>query len=331
MKEQIVYKNLSEGERIFEALALPWESGFSAVLSSQSGAAALSRCVQLEKTSLQELLKTLSSAACAFEIRYQSGLTGSVLLLCRTSDLSRLSGQLTGTSTKEEGALSPEVIESCVRFLTQVVSESNALFSARHGAVASSDPELINPDGDTVSLEPLGSSYEGVLCATYRVGVDPALDCPFHLLIDVPLQESLTHLVKDYKPGSRAPEPATQKPPSFGPARSATAARPSPAGNSRSAKSGHPEKLPANLNIDLLLDVELPIAVSFGECEMPLKDVLKLAAGSVIELDKSVNDPVTVIVNQKPVARGEVVMVDGNYGVRITEVESTADRIRSFA
>jgi flagellar motor switch protein FliN len=83
-------------------------------------------------------------------------------------------------------------------------------------------------------------------------------------------------------------------------------------------------------NIDLLLDVELPITISFGETEMQLKDVLKLGVGSVIELDKSVNDPVTVIVNQKPIAKGEVAMVDGNYGVRILEVESTAERIRSL-
>lgn len=83
-------------------------------------------------------------------------------------------------------------------------------------------------------------------------------------------------------------------------------------------------------NIDLLLDVELPISVSFGHSEMTLKEVLKLGPGSVIELDKAVNDPVSIIVNRKPIAKGEVVMVDGNYGVRILEVESTADRIRSL-
>lgn len=83
-------------------------------------------------------------------------------------------------------------------------------------------------------------------------------------------------------------------------------------------------------NIDLLLDVELPIVVSFGATEIPLKDVLRLGVGSVIELEKAVNDPVTITVNQKPIAKGEVVMVDGNYGVRILEVESTAERIRSL-
>lgn len=85
-----------------------------------------------------------------------------------------------------------------------------------------------------------------------------------------------------------------------------------------------------NWNIDLLLDVELPVCISFGETEMQLKEVLKLGAGSVIELNKSVNDPVTIIVNNKPIAKGEVVMVEGNYGVRILEVDSTADRIRSL-
>jgi flagellar motor switch protein FliN len=85
-----------------------------------------------------------------------------------------------------------------------------------------------------------------------------------------------------------------------------------------------------NWNMDLLLDVELPIVVSFGESEMQLKDILKLGVGSVIELGKSVNDAVKVIVNDKPIATGEVVMVDGNYGVRIIQVESTADRIRSL-
>ncbi|MDR0310603.1 MAG: flagellar motor switch protein FliN [Acidobacteriota bacterium] len=86
-----------------------------------------------------------------------------------------------------------------------------------------------------------------------------------------------------------------------------------------------------NVNLDLLLDVDLPISVAFGTSEMMLKDVMNLGAGSVIELHKSVNDPVSIIVNQTPIARGEVVMVDGKYGVRVLEVESTANRIRSLA
>ena len=86
----------------------------------------------------------------------------------------------------------------------------------------------------------------------------------------------------------------------------------------------------SNVNLELLLDVELPVSISFGSSEMMLKDVMKMGTGSIIELNKTVNDPVAIIVNRKPIAYGEVVMVDGNYGVRILEVESTADRIRSL-
>jgi flagellar motor switch protein FliN len=107
-----------------------------------------------------------------------------------------------------------------------------------------------------------------------------------------------------------------------------------PKSTEQSAVPGNPgaggQGTAGNWNIDLLLDVELPISVSFGHSEMLLKDILKLGAGSVIELDKSVNDPVAIIVNHTPIAKGEVVMVDGNYGVRILEVESTAERIRSL-
>ncbi len=87
---------------------------------------------------------------------------------------------------------------------------------------------------------------------------------------------------------------------------------------------------PEPWNIDLLTDVELPVSVSFGNSEMQLKDILNLEAGSLIELDKSVNDPVTIFVNRKPIAKGEIVVIDGNYGVRVLEVESTADRVRSL-
>src|ERR1035441_2789302 len=66
--------------------------------------------------------------------------------------------------------------------------------------------------------------------------------------------------------------------------------------------------------MDLLLDVELPVSVSFGKTEIPMKDVLKLTTGSIVELNRGVNEPVEVLVNHCLIARGEVVVVEGNYG-----------------
>lgn len=82
--------------------------------------------------------------------------------------------------------------------------------------------------------------------------------------------------------------------------------------------------------LGLILDVEVPITVRFGEKQMALDEVLKLGHGSYIQLDKVVDDPVELFVNKKLLATGEVVVVDGHYAIRITQIVSRADRIQSL-
>lgn len=79
---------------------------------------------------------------------------------------------------------------------------------------------------------------------------------------------------------------------------------------------------------ELLLDVELPICVSFGRAALKLQDAIKLITGSLIELDRGLSDPVDLLVNNCVIARGEVVVVEGNYGVRITEIISQKERLQ---
>ncbi len=80
---------------------------------------------------------------------------------------------------------------------------------------------------------------------------------------------------------------------------------------------------------DLLLEVALPVSVSFGRTSLQIREVLKLNTGSIVELDRFVTDPVEVIVNDCVIARGEVVVVDGNYGVRINQLATRDERLRS--
>jgi flagellar motor switch protein FliN/FliY len=82
--------------------------------------------------------------------------------------------------------------------------------------------------------------------------------------------------------------------------------------------------------MDLLLDVDLPVSISFGKALLPMKEVLKLTTGSIVELNRGLNDPVEVLVNHCLIARGEVVVVEGNYGIRIQEIASRQDRLRSI-
>jgi flagellar motor switch protein FliN/FliY len=96
-----------------------------------------------------------------------------------------------------------------------------------------------------------------------------------------------------------------------------------------------PESRPAQRSdipptMELLLDVELPVSISFGKTEILMKDVLKLTTGSIVELNRGVNEPVEVLVNHCLIARGEVVVVEGNYGVRIQQIVNRQDRLRSI-
>jgi flagellar motor switch protein FliN/FliY len=76
-------------------------------------------------------------------------------------------------------------------------------------------------------------------------------------------------------------------------------------------------------NIDLLMDVSLRVTVELGRTQMMLRQVLELQNGSVVELDRLAGDPVDIFVNERLIARGEVVVVDDKFGVKITELISS--------
>jgi flagellar motor switch protein FliN/FliY len=118
---------------------------------------------------------------------------------------------------------------------------------------------------------------------------------------------SWTILVRDEV---RAPKPAQQQ-----------AAPPAPA---------QPPSPSLSAGIELLLDVELEAALRFGCKELPLAEILDLGPGDVVPLDRNVSDPVDLIVGDKIVARGEVVLVNGNFGLRVTEVASPRKRLESI-
>jgi flagellar motor switch protein FliN/FliY len=96
------------------------------------------------------------------------------------------------------------------------------------------------------------------------------------------------------------------------------------------AEEAPSEATAGSKTLDLLLEVELPVSVSFGRTEIPFKDVVKLSTGSILELNRAVSEPVEIIVNNCVIARGEVVVIEGNYGVRVTQVISRQERLRTL-
>jgi flagellar motor switch protein FliN/FliY len=81
------------------------------------------------------------------------------------------------------------------------------------------------------------------------------------------------------------------------------------------------------LNLDFILDIPLLVTVELGRAKLPIQDLLKVGEGSVVELDKLVGEPLDVLVNGKPVARGEVVVVNEKFALRLTDIAQPHERL----
>jgi flagellar motor switch protein FliN/FliY len=176
--------------------------------------------------------------------------------------------------------------------------------------------------GTEVTLEsgsevPLPASGGGISLQCLRLASPVGFSADLFVRIEPVVIQALLHKQEEEAPAAKAVEQRQAQPESQ-PQRAAAAAAAGP------VSSGPPPP-----SMDMLLDVELPVSVSFGRTQMPLKEVIKLSTGSIVELNRTIAEPVEVIVNNCVVARGEVVVIEGNYGVRIQQIVSRSERLRS--
>ena len=162
------------------------------------------------------------------------------------------------------------------------------------------------PEGEDIDLQ----GYETLLAYNFSLGV-------VNGILMVLLDAALTGLVEE--------EAAVEK-------GAGVAAGAAPSAPPAEEECGESRKLdPSEMkNIGLILDVKLPLRVRIGSKKMLLKDVLSMDIGSVIELDQLANDPLEILVDDKVIAYGEVVIVDGNFGVQITHIGSKRDRLETL-
>jgi flagellar motor switch protein FliN len=148
-----------------------------------------------------------------------------------------------------------------------------------------------------LDISPTAPSWPASSTSWFRVGEDT--------LIEILVSAALAASLQADKVNSAQP--------------TAVATTPSPA----VPASSEPPPLHGNVNLDRLMDVELAVTLRFGSCRLPLHEILDLNPGSVIELDRRVQEPIDMLLDGRIVARGEVVVVEGNYGLRVTEVAPT--------
>ncbi len=102
-------------------------------------------------------------------------------------------------------------------------------------------------------------------------------------------------------------------------------------GNSQAeALNGDQSGQSEDYDLDLILDIPLDVSAELGRVEMLINDLLQLGQGSIIELNKPVGEPVEIYINNKLIARGEVVVVDEKFGIRVTDIISPIERVESL-
>ena len=188
------------------------------------------------------------------------------------------------------------------------------------GQVATS---LKKKAGGEVELKPAGNS-EPSWTAASRLGIriksDKFETIQLVLFVSTELQKSLLP-PPEVKVPAAPPAAASPAPPSAPPSAPPPGPILDPGPQPGAARSS---------NLELLLDVRLDATIRFGQKQMLLREILELHPGTAVALDRQVEEPVELLVGGRVVAQGDVVIVDGNYGLRITEILSPQQRIESL-
>lgn len=257
------------------------------------------RVLGVERIAPADLLAQAPLPWVLVEATYQRGMTGTHWLILSRAAALTLGRALVGESDGDSLDLLPGHEEAIRDSVNQVlVSTGPALMPLFTRSVAFA-PVKVQPIDDADALpEELGPKAPPLWVVRARAESPDSLAADLALTIGADLAREIA---------------------SIGDAVETPEAPPAP-----NRAEGMPSK------IDLVLDVTLSIAVELGRARMQIQDILKLAPGSVIELDKSAGDPVDLFINDRPIAKGEVVVIDENFGVRLTSIVTTTERIKTL-
>ena len=299
------------------------------------------------------------------EVGYTIGIDGNNVLAIQAQDASiiadlMMGGDGTNPDTEINEIAMSAVGESMNQMMGTVATSLSTMFNKK---IDISPPKvnLIDFGNEEKVTEVIGTD-DPIVCTSFRMEVDGLIDSEIMQILPVEVAkemvESLTNGSAEEPEPELAPAPAPPPPPPPQPA----AAPPPPPAAAPAQQMAPPVMAPppgggygygmpmqgmaANIpvqpaqftplnmqpvqvndaNIGLILDVPLSVTVELGRTNKSIKDILELTNGSIVELDKLAGEPVDINVNGKFLAKGEVVVIDENFGVRITEIASPAER-----
>ncbi len=305
--------------------------------------------------SLKEIFEDFEDPCVTIKVNYTIGLHGNNLMVLNAKDVKVITDlMLGGDGTNIEGELNEMHLSAISEAMNQMIGSASTSLSEMLGEkVDISPPEAFYEDIDQITEESLGFEVdEKAVTVGFRLTVGDLVDSEIMQMMPVSMAKSLIKAVTPPKETEdepivesepvqpdvapelaqassvveTAPQAATQ--PTAPTVQVTKSAQPINAKPVEFMSFGVPSADGSlNADISLIRNVPLEISVELGRTSRKISDILEFSSGSVVELDKVVGESLDIMANGKPIARGEVVVVDENYGIRITEIVVPENRL----
>ncbi|MCY1117396.1 flagellar motor switch phosphatase FliY [Bacillus safensis] len=287
----------------------------------------------------------------AIEVNYTEGFSASNLLVVQQTDAAVIADlMMGGDGTNADPSLSEIHLSAVQEAMNQMMgSAATSMSTVFNKKIDISPPrvELLDvKEGEGTDRIP---AEEMLVKVSFRLKIGELIDSNIMQLYPITFAKDLIaeltdpaqeeELVQEAQVSAPEPQPAatqTQSAPAQQAAPPKRQAKPKPAAPVNVApvefeSFSEPQHTTSQLgNLDMLMDIPLSITVELGRTQRSVKEVLELSAGSIIELDKLAGEPVDILVNKRIVAKGEVVVIDENFGVRVTDILSQSERLSNL-
>ncbi|MGF7185199.1 flagellar motor switch protein FliN/FliY [Desulfitispora alkaliphila] len=285
----------------------------------------------------------------AIDVQYKEGISGNSVFIIQQPDAAMIVDlMMGGDGNAPPGELNDMHVSAIGEAMNQMMgSAATSLSTVLNAKIDISPPNiiLINLGEENLDTK-VTTSSDKLVKVSFRMVINSLLDTQFMQLIPMDVAKDMVENLMSEMQGNADPKeepPKVAEPPKAAPQMQN--------GGDTSTNVNEPVKpepdpvkvQPANFapltsqererearNIDLLLDIPLQISVELGKTKKTIKEILELTSGSVIELDKLAGEPVDLLVNGKLIAKGEVVVIDENFGIRVTDIVSPAERINNL-
>ncbi|QXE03106.1 flagellar motor switch phosphatase FliY [Terribacillus sp. DMT04] len=289
----------------------------------------------------------------AIEVSYTEGFTGANLFVIKQSDAAIIADLMLGGDGSAPAEEFNEIHQSAVQeamnqMMGAAATSMSTIFSKKVDISPPSIALMNLTEGTGAEKLPEDSQ---VVSVSFDLKIGDLIDSSIMQLLSTEFAKDMVdELLNPAAPAAEEPAPAASSAPSAPSAQQSVPAPPAtaqqqsvpqqqaasqPAPNVQQAAfttfdtpAAPPAEQPRNL--DLLMDIPLKVSVELGRTKRTIKDILELSVGSVVELDKLAGEPVDIHVNDKLIAKGEVVVIEENFGVRVTDILSQTDRLKSI-